>query len=253
MTITLSDGTILDEVVVEYPVGHKRRREEGIPLLKEKYQRNLARIFDPVQQKKIEELHYEARKNLFNFDNVLNIQRSIVYTERNRFLEGNIIDYKKMILQYLEQTVNDVVNQIEECKDKEARKEIYRRFCKKFICLPYVLDVENLERLPSEEVRIFLNDYIKVAFELKQLEIESVESNITECIESKYLLQSMDNIWQEHLAQMNLLKEGMGWRAYGQKDPLLEYQKESYTMFLNQIVKIRQNSCYLMMATTSFG
>jgi preprotein translocase subunit SecA len=63
----------------------------------------------------------------------------------------------------------------------------------------------------------------------------------------------MDNIWQEHLAQMNLLKEGMGWRAYGQKDPLLEYQKESYTMFLNQIVKIRQNSCYLMMATTSFG
>jgi preprotein translocase subunit SecA len=204
-------------------------------------------------QKKIEELHYESRKNLFNFDNVLNIQRNIVYTERNRFLEGNITDYKKMILQYLEQTVNDVVNQIEECKDKELRKEIYRRFCKKFICLPYVLDIENLEELPSGEVRTFLTDHIKVAFELKQLEIESIESNITECIESRYLLQSMDSIWQEHLAQMNLLKESMGWRAYGQKDPLLEYQKESYTMFLNQIVKIRQNSCYLMMATTSFG
>jgi 2-methylcitrate dehydratase len=56
MTITLIDGTVLDEVVVEYPVGHKRRREEGIPLLIQKYQTNLARIFNTAQISKIEEL-----------------------------------------------------------------------------------------------------------------------------------------------------------------------------------------------------
>jgi 2-methylcitrate dehydratase len=62
MTITLSDGTVLDEVVVEYPVGHKRRRDEGIPLLKEKYQTNLARIFDASQKAKIEELTLNYEK-----------------------------------------------------------------------------------------------------------------------------------------------------------------------------------------------
>ena len=62
MTITLSDGTVLDEVVVEYPVGHKRRRNEGIPLLKQKYQTNLARIFDTAQKAKIEELTLNFEK-----------------------------------------------------------------------------------------------------------------------------------------------------------------------------------------------
>ncbi len=67
MTITLSDGTVLDEVVVEYPVGHKRRREEGIPLLIKKYQTNLARVFDNEQKSKIEQ-------STLNFNQIINMR-----------------------------------------------------------------------------------------------------------------------------------------------------------------------------------
>jgi 2-methylcitrate dehydratase len=74
MTITLSDGTVLDEVVVEYPVGHKRRRDEGIPLLIKKYRTNLARIFDAVQQKKIEELTLDYEKlSVIKVDEVMEL------------------------------------------------------------------------------------------------------------------------------------------------------------------------------------
>jgi 2-methylcitrate dehydratase len=74
MIITLSDGTVLDEVVVEYPVGHKRRRDEGIPLLKQKYQTNLGRIFDASQRAKIEELtlNYE-RLSVTRVDAVMDL------------------------------------------------------------------------------------------------------------------------------------------------------------------------------------
>jgi len=67
MTITLSDGTVLEEVVVEYPVGHKRRREEGIPLLIKKYQTNLARVFDNEQKSKIEQ-------STLDFNQIINMR-----------------------------------------------------------------------------------------------------------------------------------------------------------------------------------
>jgi len=79
MTITLSDGTVLDEVVVEYPVGHKRRREEGIPLLKEKYQINLARIFDASQKAKIEEITLDYEKlSVTRVDQVMDLFSKIL-------------------------------------------------------------------------------------------------------------------------------------------------------------------------------
>lgn len=202
-------------------------------------------------QKKIENMHFETRKRLFNYDNVLNNQRKVIYDERNRFL--NISDFKGLILQYLEKTVEDVVNQIEDTNNIEANRRILNIFCKRFLCLPYTIDPNKIKGCTKEEVKKLLSDEIRVSYELKELELESLEVGLAQSLEYSFLLQSIDQVWQDHLSRMSLLKESIGWRSYGQRDPLLEYQKEAYRLFSNQTVKIRHNVSFLVMCTTSFA
>jgi len=202
-------------------------------------------------QKKIENMHFETRKRLFNYDNVLNNQRKVIYDERNRFL--NLSDIKGLILQYLEKTVEDVVKQLQASENSEEKRKVLNTFCKKFLCLPYTIDIRELENLSSEEVKNYLNNQIRVSYELKELELESLKVGLSQSVEYSFLLQSIDQVWQDHLSRMNLLKESIGWRSYGQRDPLLEYQKEAYKLFSNQTVKIRHNVSFLVMCTTSFA
>lgn len=202
-------------------------------------------------QKKIENMHFETRKRLFNYDNVLNNQRKVIYDERNRFL--NLSDFKGLILQYLEKTVEDVVNQLEDTTNLEANKRILDIFCKKFLCLPYAIDPNSIKGLSKEEIKKLLSDEIRISYELKELELESLEVGLAQSLEYSFLLQSIDQVWQDHLSRMSLLKESIGWRSYGQRDPLLEYQKEAYRLFSSQTVKIRHNVSFLVMCTTSFA
>jgi len=201
-------------------------------------------------QKKIENMHFETRKRLFNYDNVLNNQRKVIYDERNRFL--NLSDFKGLILQYLEKTVDDVVNQLEDTTNIESNRRILNIFCKKFLCLPYSIDPESIVGWSKDEVRKKLSDEIRISYELKELELESLEVGLAQSLEYSFLLQSIDQVWQDHLSRMSLLKESIGWRSYGQRDPLLEYQKEAYRLFSSQTVKIRHNVSFLVMCTTSF-
>lgn len=204
-------------------------------------------------QRKIEELNYETRKRLFDYDNVLNIQRRIIYTERNRFLTLNKENIDQLLLQYLEKTVDDIVDEMDRCQNVKNKEQVLESFWKNFVCLPYKIDIENLENMPKAAIKSYLNDQIGVSYELKKLEFDLIDTELRSVFEYKYLLQPIDVIWQEHLSRMTLLKESIGWRSYGQKDPLLEYQRESYKLFLNQLVRIRHNICSSVMGTTSFG
>jgi preprotein translocase subunit SecA len=202
-------------------------------------------------QQKIEDLNFETRKRLFNYDNVLNSQRKVIYAERNRIL--SLSDFKNLILEYLEKTVDDTIKEIKNCRNPERKKEILGKFHKRFICLPYIQDLKYLENKSIEELKQYLNEQIKVSYELKELELESLQVGLSQSIEFSFLLQSIDQVWQDHLSRMDLLKENIGWRSYGQRDPLLEYQKEAYRLFSKQTMKIRQNVSFLVMGTTSFA
>jgi preprotein translocase subunit SecA len=202
-------------------------------------------------QQKIEDLNFETRKRLFNYDNVLNSQRKVIYTERNRIL--SLSDFKNLISEYLEKTVDDTIKEIKNCTNPKRKNEILGKFHKRFICLPYIQDLKCLENKSIDELRQYLNEQIKVSYELKELELESLQLGLSQSIEFSFLLQSIDQVWQDHLSRMDLLKENIGWRSYGQRDPLLEYQKEAYRLFSKQTMKIRQNVSFLVMGTTSFA
>lgn len=202
-------------------------------------------------QKRIEDRNYQIRKQLFNYDNVLNLQRKVIYNERDRFL--NLTDFKGLILQYLEKVVDDIITEMEQCEAQEDKNTAFGLFCKKFICLPYAVDADLIGSMSKEEIKNYLNDQIKISYELKEIELESLRMGLSECLEYTFLLQSIDQIWKEQLAKMELLKESIGWRSYGQRDPLLEYQKEAYRIFATQTRKIRHSASHLIMGSTSFG
>ena len=181
----------------------------------------------------------------------MNLQRKVIYDERDRFL--SLTDFKGLILQYLEKLVDDVVAEMERSENQEDKSRGIVLFCKKFICLPYSIDPELLSNLSKEEIKIFLNDQVKISYELKEIELESLRVGLSQSLEYAFLLQSIDQVWKEQLTRMELLKESIGWRAYGQRDPLLEYQKEAYRIFAIQTRKIRHSASHLIMCSTSFA
>lgn len=202
-------------------------------------------------QETIEAKNYGMRKNLCNYDAVLNTQRRVIYGERDRFL--NLRDLKSLVLQYLEKSVDELTDEIENCESKTDKDLIIQAFCKRFICLPYSIDSKLLYEMPEQEVKEYLNTQMKISYELKELELESLRVGLAQSLEFVFLLQAIDQIWKDQLARMDLLKDGTSWRAYGQKDPLLEYQKEAYRIFSQQTRKIRNSASHLIMGSTSFA
>lgn len=202
-------------------------------------------------QRRIEAKNYELRKNLCNYDAVLSTQRKVIYGERDRFLNAN--DLKSLMLQYIEKSVDEIITEIAKCESIKDKSRMLGAFCKKFVCLPYMIDSRLLEKMTDEEIKEYLNNQVKISYELKELELESLRVGLLESLEYAFLLQSIDQIWKEQLARMDLLKDGTGWRAYGQRDPLLEYQREAYRIFSLQTKKIRYSASHLIMCSTSFA
>ncbi|MEH2191790.1 MAG: preprotein translocase subunit SecA [Nostoc sp.] len=195
-------------------------------------------------QKKVETYYYDIRKQVFEYDEVMNNQRRAIYAERRRVLEGQ--DLKEQVIKYAEKTMDDIVDYYIniELPSEEWELEKLVEKVKEFVYLLADLQPNQLEDMAVGEIKAFLHEQVRIAYDLKEAQIDQVQPGLMRQAERFFILQRIDTLWREHLQQMDALRESVGLRGYGQKDPLIEYKSEGYELFLDMMVNIRRDVVY---------
>ena len=197
-------------------------------------------------QKKVETYYYDIRKQVFEYDEVMNNQRKAVYTERRRVLEGR--ELKAQVIGYGERTVEDIVEAYVNPELPPEEWDLSRLVekTKEFIYLLEDLTPAQLQGLGVEELKAFLQEQLRNAYDIKEGQVEQQRPGLMREAERYFILQQIDTLWREHLQAMDALRESVGLRGYGQKDPLIEYKNEGYDMFLEMMTQMRRNVIYSM-------
>lgn len=193
-------------------------------------------------QKKVESMHFESRKHLLEYDDVANEQRKVIYSFRNDLLKPDYdiaskIDENR--IEYIQNLLAEANITSGMAEDDFNYEFIVNRFLED---LHLKITVEDIKKESYEELEEHLISILKDIYE-KKMSVTSLEQRSE--IERILYLQILDSAWREHLYAMDTLKTGIGLRGYNQKDPLVEYKKESYNMFIelignikNEIIKI---------------
>ncbi|MGB7402134.1 MAG: preprotein translocase subunit SecA [Arcobacter sp.] len=187
-------------------------------------------------QKKVETMHFESRKHLLEYDDVANKQRKVIYSFRNDLLDPNFKITEKLDENRAEYITNLLIhaNIINGMAAEDFDYDFIINKVKEELNLE--LTLENIKSESFDDLQEKLLVIIKEVYEEK-MSMAAPEQK-TE-IERILYLQILDNAWREHLYSMDNLKTGIGLRGYNQKDPLVEYKKESYNMFLELIANIK--------------
>jgi preprotein translocase subunit SecA len=197
-------------------------------------------------QKKVETYYYDIRKQVFEYDEVMNNQRRAIYAERRRVLEG--LDLKEQVIQYGERTMDDIVdayiNPDLPSEEWDIDKVVDK--AKEFVYLLQDLTADQLIDLNIDEIKTFLHEQLRNAYDIKEAQVNQLKPGLMREAERFFILQQIDTLWREHLQQMDALRESVGLRGYGQKDPLIEYKREGYEQFLEMMTDIRRNVIYSM-------
>ncbi len=190
-------------------------------------------------QKKVESLHFESRKHVLEYDDVANEQRKTIYKYRDELLDPNS-DLKEKIISNREDLVLMMLSEadvIEGGLSEDFDMNKLALVVKENSLID--IDPNELKGLDFNELKGFIVDKLAADYELKmsQIDIEQRKG-----IEKILYLQILDVAWREHLYQMDILKTGIGLRGYNQKDPLTEYKKESYNLFMELVNRLKTES-----------
>jgi preprotein translocase subunit SecA len=182
-------------------------------------------------QKRVEEADYDARKYLFDYDEILNKQRNVVYYERRKVLESQSVRDK--ILSYGEQAILEIVLELQ---SKVANQNQVILILENLFGTNLTLNLLNKfgTNFDMNELKDYLFQEFWLCYETKVLELEIRQPRIIRSLERTLLLIYSDTSWKEHLQKMSLLRDAVGWRGYGQRNPLFEYKDDAYELFQNR-------------------
>ena len=189
-------------------------------------------------QKKVEGRNFNIRKYVLEYDDVMNQQREVIYAQRKKILAK--ADLRENIMEMVEKVVDRTMAMYApaEVYSEDWDLQALIRYAEEFFAPHGLLNADELGNLSREELDEYLH---KVADEHYKAREAAIGSDLMRELENLVMLKVVDNHWMEHLDSMDLLREGVGLRAYGQKDPLVEYKFEAYDMFEAMIGSIQDD------------
>jgi len=186
-------------------------------------------------QKKVENMHFEARKHILKYDDVANEQRKVIYKFRDQLLDPNY-DILKKIDEMREEFVEYILNQadiFEHSVKEDIDKKKLKAILKEYTGIDFSDEELNKD---YQELKEYLVNRLKEEFENK---FKDASEEDKQRIPKQIILQVLDEAWRDHLYMLDILKTGIGLRGYNQKDPLVEYKKESFNLFQELIQRIK--------------
>jgi preprotein translocase subunit SecA len=206
----------------------------------------ITRLFEQVQ-KRVEGYYFDARRNTFEYDNVLNDQRELIYKERNKILDGeNVHDqvlksFPDLVMGVISQAVDQTVNWTEWDLDK-ANQILSDKL---FGTDTAYLDKSNIERASFEDLYEMVLDAVTEQYEDKITKLKADGFDFY-ALERDVLLSMVDRKWVDHIDAMVNLRNGIGLRGYGGRDPLVEYRREAIAMFNTMIESISNDTAIFL-------
>ncbi|KAK9139042.1 hypothetical protein Scep_008723 [Stephania cephalantha] len=197
-------------------------------------------------QRKVENYFFDIRKQLFEFDEVLNSQRDRVYTERRRALKSESL--QSLILEYAELTMNDILeanigpDTPKESWELEKLIAKTQQYC--YLLNDLTPDLLKNNSSNYEELRDYLRYRGREAYFQKRDTVEKQAPGLMKEAERFLILSNIDRLWKEHLQALKFVQQAVGLRGYAQRDPLIEYKLEGYNLFLDMMAQIRRNVIY---------
>ena len=190
-------------------------------------------------QTQVEQQNFEIRKNVLKYDEVLNLQRQVVYAERNKILKGQ--DLSEQVKQFIRETIADYVtaSTSEGFEEEWDLDSLWRAFKTLY---PISISYEQIRKDlgGTLDQASIIESVVEDALNAYRNRENTLSPVVMRELERQVMLAVLDRKWREHLYEMDYLQEGIGLRAMGQRDPLVEYQREGYDLFVAMMDSIKE-------------